>query len=217
MSRTKIMLADDHPVVRLGLKTLLEQERDFTIVGETFDGIETVRSVQRLDPDVLVLDLMMPGMNGMYVVSEVKKSSPRTRVIILTMHAGEPYVREAFQRGADGYVLKDSIAGEIVQAIRTVKSGGRYLGELLTDGEAALYSQQTCGETHGPYGSLTKREREILYLVANGMKNKEIATTLGISTRTAESHRARIMRKLNLRNTVDLTHFALQNKIVVSH
>jgi DNA-binding NarL/FixJ family response regulator len=205
-------LADDHPVVRLGLKTLLERERDFNIVGETFDGIETVRSVQRLDPDVLVLDLMMPGMNGMYVISEVKQCSPRTRIIILTMHSGEPYVREAFQRGADGYVLKDSIAGEIVQAIRTVKSGGRYLGELLTDCEAALYSQQTCGETNNPYGSLTKREREILYLVAKGMKNREIAATLGISTRTAESHRAHTMRKLNLRNSVDLAHFVLQKK-----
>jgi DNA-binding NarL/FixJ family response regulator len=216
MHQTTIMLADDHPVVRLGLKTLLEQERDFNIVGETFDGIETVRSVQRLDPDVLVLDLMMPGMNGMYVMSEVKKSSPRTRIIILTMHAGEPYVREAFQRGADGYVLKDSIAGEIVQAIRTVKSGGRYLGELLTDGEAVLYTQQKCGDTHGRYDSLTKREREILYLLAKGMKNKEIAVNLGISTRTAECHRAHIMRKLNLRNPVDLAHFALQNNIVVS-
>lgn len=216
MPQSTIILADDHPVVRLGLKTLLEREQDFNIVGETYDGIETVRAVRRLEPDVLVLDLMMPGMNGMYVISDVKKYSSRTRIIVLTMHAGEPYVQEAFRRGADGYVLKDSIAGEIVQAVRTVRFGGRYLGELLTDCEAARYAQKTREDMNDPYESLTKREREILYLVAKGLKNREIAAILDISTRTAESHRAHIMRKLNLRNPVDLIHFALQKKIVDS-
>ncbi len=214
MGPTTIVLADDHPVFRVGLRTLLEKEQDFRVIGEAFNGIEAVRLAHRLNPDVLILDLMMPGMNGLYVTSEVKQYSPRTRVIILSMHAHEFYVRETFKRGADGYVLKDTLADEIVQAVRTVISGTRHFGELLSEFEAAALLQQPNGQPGDSYETLTSREREIFYLVAKGRKNREIAHLLGISIRTAETHRARVMHKLKLRNQTDLIQYALQKKLL---
>jgi two-component system, NarL family, response regulator NreC len=214
MDPTTIVVADDHPVVRLGLRTVLEKEEDFHVIAEVFDGVEAVRTVQRHNPDVLLLDLMMPGMNGMYVTSEVKERSPDTRVIIFSMHASALYVQEAFSRKADGYVIKDNLAGEIVRAIRTVISGKRYLGDLLSEEEANLRLRALANGSDDPFEVLTAREREILYLIAKGRKNREIAASLGISIRTAEAHRAHLMRKLQLRNQAELVNFAIQKKIL---
>jgi DNA-binding NarL/FixJ family response regulator len=211
---TTIALADDHSIVRLGLRSLLEQEKDFKVVGEAFDGIETVRMVKRVSPHVLILDLMMPGMNGMYVTSEVKQSSPQTKIIILSMHAGEQYVQELFSRGADGYVVKDTMADEIVMAVRAVMEGRRYVGDLFYEYTADERCLRPSGADADPYDRLTAREREVLYLVAKGLKNTEIADQLSISIRTAEAHRAHIMRKLNLRTQSALVQFALKRHIL---
>ncbi len=214
MSQTTIVLADDHPIVRVGVRTLLEKEQDFRIIGETYDGVDTVRTVKYLGPDVLVLDLMMPGMNGIYVTREVKKNSPGTRIIILSMHASESYIQEAFRNGADGYVLKDTIAGEIVKAIRTVMAGRRYIGELAEEDEIDTFIENSPKPDGEAYDKLTAREREILHLIAKGHHNKEIAEKLVISVRTVETHRARTMRKLSVRNQAELIHFAVQKKII---
>lgn len=214
-SRTiTIALADDHPVVRIGLRTLLEKEPDLKVVGEAFDGLEAVRMVKQVDPHVLILDLMMPGMNGMYVTSEVKRHSTQTKIIILSMHAGEQYVQEMFNRGADGYVVKDTLAGEIVHAVRAVMEGRRYVGDLLPEHAGFACVPQPADAEVDPYDRLTAREREILYMVAKGLKNNEIAAQLNISIRTAEAHRAHIMRKLNLRTQSALVQFALKRNLL---
>ena len=211
---TTIALADDHPIVRMGLRTLLEKEPDLKVVGESFEGMETVRMVKRVNPHVLILDLMMPGMSGMYVTSEVKEFSPQTKIIILSMHAGEHYVQELFGRGADGYVVKDTLGEEIVKAVRAVMEGRRYVGDLLQEYADGTSAPQPSDADAEPYDRLTAREREVFYLVAKGQKNNEIAAQLSISIRTAEAHRSHIMRKLNLRTQSALVQFALKKNVL---
>jgi DNA-binding NarL/FixJ family response regulator len=214
MEQTRIILADDHPVYRVGLRALLEREPGFRVIGEAHDGLEAVRAVHRLNPDVLILDLTMPGMNGMQVTREVKLRSTRTQIIIVSMHSGEQDIAEAFRRGADGYVLKDTHAGEVVKAVREVMAGRRYYGDLLPPYDASLVPSRQGAKPIELYETLTLREREILYLAAQGRKNREIAVHLGISTRTAETHRLRVMHKLRLNSQADLLHYALRKKLV---
>jgi DNA-binding NarL/FixJ family response regulator len=211
---TNILLADDHHVVRRGLKALLEGERDFQVIGEAADGIEALALVDQLEPDVLVLDLMMPGLNGLEVARRVRKSTDTTRVVILSMYSDEPRVLAALRAGAQAYILKESTANELVQAIREVAKGGRYLSRQLSERAFDAYVRQGEVSTEDPFEGLTDREREILHLAAEGRSNSDIATRLVISPRTVETHRANMMRKLGLKSQTDLILFAVRRGIL---
>ena len=209
-----ILLADDHNIVRQGLRALLQSEPHFHLVGEAGDGIEAVRLAERLKPDVLITDVMMPGLNGLEVTRQVTKSVPKTRVIILSMYTNDAYVFEAFKNGALGYVLKDSQASDLIQAVREVIAGKRYLSPPLSERALELYSRKVISVPEDQYELLTTREREVLQQVAEGRTSAEIASRLFISPRTAEGHRANLMRKLNLQTNADLIRFALKRGIL---
>lgn len=211
---TTILLADDHHVVRQGLRALLEGEPGFSIVGEASDGLEAADLVERLKPDILIVDLMMPGLNGLEVTRQVGRRSPDTRVILLSMHANEAYVLEALRNGATAYVLKDCTAAELVSAVREVEAGRRYLSPPLSERAIESYLQKAEAATLDIYNTLTAREREVLQLAAEGHSNSDISARLFISPRTVEIHRANLMRKLGLRNQTDLIRFALRRGIV---
>lgn len=211
---TTILLADDHHVVRLGLRALLDAEPDFRVVGEATDGLETSRLVEQLKPEVLIVDLMMPGINGLEVTRQVNQRTPQTRIIILSMHANEAYVLEALRNGASAYVLKDSRADDLVYAVREVIAGRRYLSPPLSERAIASYIRQANKSSLDPHETLTNREREVLSLAAQGCNAAEIAQKLSISTRTAETHRANLMRKLDLHTQTDLIRYALRRGII---
>lgn len=213
MSAT-ILLVDDHQVVRQGLRALLEAEPDFQVVGEAGDGLEAVQQVERLKPHVLVLDLMMPGVNGLEVTRQVNQRFPDTRIIVLSMHSNEAYVLEALRNGAAGYVLKDTGINDLVQAVREALAGRRYLSPPLSARAIDSYIQKTEAAALDPYETLTTREREVLQLAAQGLTNAEVASRLSISPRTAETHRANVMRKLELNTQIDLIRFALKRGIL---
>jgi len=214
MNVTTIVLADDHHIVRKGMRTVLEAEADFRLVGEASDGLEAVRLVERLRPDVLVLDLMMPGLNGLEVARQVGKRSPQTRVLILSMHAGDDYVLEALRIGVTGYVLKDTGMAELVKAVRETAAGRRYLSPALAERAIDAYVLQTKESTLDRYEMLTDREREALHLAAEGLTNADIAARMSISPRTVETHRANMMRKLGLQNQTELVLYALRRGII---
>lgn len=211
---TTIILADDHNIVRQSLRLLLEAEADFEVVGEAADGLEVAGLVERLHPDVLVLDVMMPGINGLEVTWQVRQSYPETRVVILSMHANEAYVLAALRNGADGYVLKDSSAEDLLQAIREVALGRRYLSPPFSQLSLEKYLEKTQSTAVDIQDALTARERELLHLAAAGHTSAEIAAMLSISPRTAETHRANMMRKLGLHAQADLIRYALQRGII---
>jgi DNA-binding NarL/FixJ family response regulator len=209
-----ILLADDHTVVRQGLRAILEAENDFRVIGEAGNGIEVARLAGRLHPDVLVLDLMMPGLNGLEVIRNVKKLGPKTRVVVLSMHANEAYVLEALKNGASAYVLKDSSADELVKAVREAAAGRHYLSPPLSDSAIEAYIARAGAAAIDRYDSLTGREREVLQLAAEGHTNAEIGKRLFISPRTVEIHRAKMMQKLGLRSQTDLIRYALKRGIL---
>ena len=215
MNKTSVVLADDHSVVRQGLRTLLEAEGDLSIVGEANDGLETAKMVEDLQPDVLVVDLMMGGMNGIEVARHVTKRSPKTKTVILSMYGNEGYVMEALRVGAKAYVLKEATASELLHAIREVMVGRRYLSAPLSEQAINAYLQKAEGTTLDPYDTLTTREREVLYLVAQDCTNADIAKKLFISSRTVEVHRANMMRKLGLRTRSQLLRYAIQRGVLV--
>jgi two-component system response regulator NreC len=214
MSTVTIVLADDHHVVRQGLRALLEAQADFQIVGEAGDGLEAVDLVERLQPDVLVLDLMMPSLDGLEVTRQVSKRSLQTHVVILSMYDNEGYVVEALRNGANGYVLKESTAANLVQAVHEVVAGRLYLSPPLSERSIEAYIEKAKGASLDLYDTLTTREREVLHLAVEGHTNREIAERLFISSRTVEVHRANMMRKLGLRTHTDLIRYALQRGIL---
>lgn len=214
MGKTTILLVDDHHVVRQGLRVLLEAEPDFSVVGEAADGLEVAKLVERLKPNVLVLDLMMPSLNGLEVTRHVRQRFTQTRVVILSMYANEAYVLQALRNGADGYVVKDATATELVRAVREAAAGRRYLSPPLSERAIEAYVEKTQTGTLDLYERLTTREREVLQLAAEGSSNPQIAARLVISPRTAETHRANLMRKLGLNNQTDLIRYAMQRGIL---
>ena len=196
MNATTIVLADDHHVVRKGMRAVLEAEADFRLVGEASDGLEAVQLVERLRPDVLVLDLMMPGLNGLEVTRQVGKRSPQTHILILSMHAGDDYVLEALRTGATGYVLKDTGMAELVKAVRETVAGRRYLSLSLAERAIDAYVLQTKESTLDRYETLTDREREVANLLAFAHKGVEVAVELGISPTTVSVLSGRAKAKL---------------------
>jgi two-component system response regulator NreC len=209
-----IVLADDHPVVRRGMRTLLESERDFAVVGEAGDGLETVRLVERLRPDVLILDLMMPGLSGLEVLRVLRQRAPRTRVVVLSMYSATAFVAEALKNGATAYVLKGSTEADLVRAVREAAEGKRFLGSPITEIAIGAYNEQAQAGPIDPHETLTTREREVLQLVAEGNTSPEIAARLHISPRTVENHRANLMRKLGLQNQSELVRHAVRHGLI---
>lgn len=214
MSTTTIVLADDHQIVREGLRSLLEAEADFSVIGEAADGRDAVERVERLKPSVLILDLVMPSLSGLEVTRQVRQRVPQTRIIVLSMHDNEAYVLEALRNGASGYVLKDTSAATLVQAVRAVAAGGRYLCGLLSERAIEAYLQKSSDAPVDAYETLTTREREVLQLAAEGHGNTDIAARLSISPRTVEIHRTNLKRKLALHTQVDLVRYALRRGIL---
>ncbi len=205
----RILLADDHLIVRQGLKTLLEQEHH-TVVAEAADGREAIQLAQKHHPDVAVMDLAMPLLNGLDATREIVKVSPETRTILLTMHTEDQYVVEALRAGVRGYLLKTQAASDLIQAVREVSRGAVYLSPGISGAIVDAY----LAKTDFPPDPLTPREREVLQLVAEGKTTKEVAGILGVSVKTAESHRTRIMEKLDIHNTADLVRYAIRRGVV---
>jgi DNA-binding NarL/FixJ family response regulator len=208
------MLADDHQVVLEGLKALLANEPDLQVIGEANDGLSVLPLVEKLQPEVLVLDLMMPGLNGLEVTRQLHQKCPNTRVIVLSMHANEAYVVEALRNGASGYVLKQAQGKVLVEAIRTVLTGKRYLSEPLSEEQLSRFEQKMTGAALDPYETLSSREREVLQLAAEGLTNAEIGKKLDIGKRTVETHRANLIRKLGLKSHAELVRYAVKRGLL---
>jgi len=209
-----VVLADDHAVVRLGMKALLEAERDFSIVGLAADGLETVRLAEQLKPSVVVLDLMMPGLSGLEAMRIIRESSPRTQVVIFSMHGSSAFIAQALQNGAAGYVLKGCREEDLVTAVREAAAGRRFLSPPVTEIAINAYIEQSKTGSFDPHDTLTPRQREVLQLAAEGKTNSEIATRLNISQRTVENHRAAVMQKLGLSNQADLIRHAIRHGVI---
>jgi DNA-binding NarL/FixJ family response regulator len=209
-----IMLADDHPVARRGMRALLESQPEFSVVGEASDGLETVRLVTRLRPAILILDLMMPGLSGLEVLRIVRQRSTETRVVVLSMHSTNAFVAESLTNGAIGYVLKDCAETHLVCAVRKAAAGRRFLSPAVNEIAIDAYIQQSRSGSLDPHDMLTIREREILQLAAEGHTNSKIAARLHISQRTAENHRAHLMHKLGLHNHSELVRHAVRRGLI---
>lgn len=208
-----IILAEDHAVVREGFRTILEEEPDLVVVGETGDGREAVDLVTSAVPDVLIVDLMMPGLNGLEVTRRVSEQAPGVKVIVLSMQDHEAYVLEALRRGASAYVLKNSGAGELKRALREVMAGRRYLGPPLSERAIEIYVGATSEDRTllDPFATLTDREREVLQLTSEGCTSNETAERLSLSPRTVQKHRENIMKKLGVSNRAELVHYTAEH------
>jgi two-component system, NarL family, response regulator NreC len=209
-----IVLAEDHKLVREGIRLLLAAEPDLSVIGEVSDGLKVVQTVEKLDPDVLVLDLMLPGLNGLEITRQLAKAAPRTRVMILSMHASEPYVIEALRNGATGYCLKECSGTEMIACLRSVARGELWLSPPFSERALELYDKQAAAAAADPYDQLTTREREVFQLTAEGFTSPQIGQKLFISPRTVESHRANLMRKLSLHSQSDLVRLAIKRGLL---
>ena len=209
-----VLLADDHPIVRQGLRHLLEAEADLKIVGEASDGLQAVQLTEKFKPNVLIVDIMMPGLNGLEVLRQVKERSPATCSIVLSMQSADVYVVEALKSGALGYVLKETGPSELANAVQQVIAGRRYLSPRLSERLIDVLLRTSEELTLDPYETLTNREREILQMAAEGLTTAAIAKRLSISPRTAELHRGRMMDKLGLNNQTELIRYALKRGIL---
>ncbi len=212
MSKIKIVLADDHVVVRQGVRALIDQEKDMLVVGEAGDGLQLLEMAERFHPDVVVVDLKMPNLNGNDAAEEIRRRFPKIHAVILSMYADRAYIDRAMQAGVCGYVLKEEGIGEMCMAIRHAALGKHYLSAAVTARLPDLKDKSTAGLN--PISLLTTREREVFQLVAEGKTNQEAANRLGISTRTVEVHRAHMMSKLNLKTHVDFVRFAMKHGIL---
>lgn len=208
----RIVVADDHAIVRTGIRTLLESAGDMTLVAEASDGRAALEAVTRHRPDVLLLDLTMPELNGLEVISRARTASPRTAVLVLSMHAAPEFVRPALRHGARGYVVKGSGLDDLIRAIRVVASGGTFLESSAAS--VAEADEMDPGRPADDLEHLTPREREVLQLIAEGHTNKEIGQRLGLSVKTVDVHRTNIMKKLDLHSAQALTRFAIRRGLV---
>lgn len=213
MNPIRVLLADDHTLVLAGIRGLLLNLDGVAVVGEAADGHETLRLAEALRPDIVLLDIAMPGLNGLEVAQRLHKFDPSIRVVILSMHASEEYVLRALRAGAAGYLLKDSAVAELEVAVRSVARGETYLSPPVSKRVVDDYVSRT-GATPDPLAALTARQREILQLVAEGRTNKEIAQRLGVSYRTIETHRNQLMKRLGVKDLAGLVRFAVRAGLV---
>jgi len=205
----RVVLADDHALVRQALRTFLERE-GFEVVAEASDGQEVMRVVPKLQPDIAIVDISMPLLNGLAATHELKTSSPRTKVVVVTQHDEDQYVVESIRAGVRGYVLKTQVATDLVEALRQVDRGGVY----LSPGISRAIVQAYLSKSDFPPDPLTSRERQVLQHIGEGKSTKELAALMGISTKTAESHRARLMQKLDIHETASLVRYAIRRGLV---
>ena len=209
-----VLLADDHPIVRQGMRNLLDAEAGLSVVGEAEDGLQTVQLAEQLKPDIVIVDMMMPRLNGLEAIRQIRSRLTNTRCIVLSMQSADPYIVQALKAGASGYILKDSGPNEVINAIQQVLSGKRYLSPQLSEKLIDLFVAKVEIDVLDPYNSLTAREREILQLAAEGFSNSNIAEQLSISSRTVEQHRQSMMNKMDFKNNTDLIRFALKRGIL---
>jgi DNA-binding NarL/FixJ family response regulator len=213
MSKIRVLLADDHAILREGVRALLALCDDIEVVGEAVDGRSAVEATRSLDPDVVVMDIAMPGLGGLEATLEIKKAGLRSKILVLSQYDEREYVRRLLKAGVSGYLLKKSAGGELANAIRAVHRGG-----LVLDPEVARIAMEDAGPAapggSDPYETLTDREKQVLKLVAEGLANKEVADVLGISVKTAMSHREKVMEKLGVHNRTELVRFALRRGVI---
>ncbi len=211
----KVFLADDHTVVRDGLRLILQGQTDITVVGEAGDGREAVNQVLKLKPDIVIMDIAMPGLNGIEATHQIRQSLPSAKVIILSMHSSTEHISRSLKAGAYGYLLKEAAGKEIVKAVQAVHLGQRYLCDKIEARVVDEYiRQQEAPPTKSPIERLSSREREILHLVVEGKSTKEIALVLHLSPKSIETYRSRLMRKLGIRDIPGLVKFAIQQGII---
>lgn len=207
--RLRILLADDHVVVREGLRLVIEGQKDMIVVCEAGDGATAIQQAQELRPDVIIMDISMPGMNGLVATRTLKRLLPQCVVVTLTRHGDDAYLQELMRAGASAYVLKQSAPAELITAIRTCAAGGQYLDSALTARVTAEFLARDGRRVTQPGGTPSERESEVLRLIAAGYSNKEIATRLTLSVKTVEAHKANAMRKLGLNGRIDIVKYAI--------
>jgi two-component system response regulator NreC len=207
--RISVLLADDHVLVRQGLKSLLDRE-NFQVIAEASDGQEVIRLAEAHHPDIAIMDISMPTLNGIDAARELARSCPKTRVILLTQHEEEQYLHEALEVGVRGYILKNQVVNDLVHAIRQVSRGGFYLSPGVSQAVVEAYRSKS----ERPSDPLSIRERQVLQLIAEGKSTKDVASLLGISVKTAESHRTRLMQKLDIHETASLVRYAIRRGLI---
>lgn len=214
MSKIRVLLADDHAILRSGIRALLEDEPDIEVVGEAEDGHAVIRMVAELEPDLILIDIAMPRLNGLEATRRIMQANPQAKILILTMHENEEYVRQVFASGAMGYILKDAAVRELLGAIRAIYRGEVVLSPAITRVVVEDYLRWGDLQMNHMDSGLSPREREVLQLIAEGYTNHEIAGILSISIKTVQSHRSNLMRKLDLHDRGDLIKYAIQKKII---
>ena len=215
MEKIRVFLVDDHTVVRQGLRRILESDEEIEIVGEAGDGRTAIDLVQKLRPHVVVMDVAMPELNGIEATRQILKRVEGARVLVLSMHGDDVYVRQALKAGARGYLLKDSEDLDLIKAVKAIRAGGSFFSPPVSKVVLSGYlGDKAEGDSEDGVARLTDREREVLQLIAEGKTNKEVAHALSVSVNTVETHRKHIMEKLDLHNTAELVRFAIRTKIV---
>lgn len=215
MDRCKVVIADDHAMFRQGMRRILSEHADLEVIGEAKSGLDLLSLLKKLSPDLVLLDISMPGLRGLEAVSEIKRMHPNAKILILTMHRDADYLYQAVSSGVSGYLLKEDAEKDLFTAIETVRKGGTYISQLVAADSMRDWAQMRRGEKHPEAAEqLTLRERQILKLIAEGKSSKKIGELLCISFRTVERHRANMMEKLNVNKTADLIRFAIEKKYV---
>jgi DNA-binding NarL/FixJ family response regulator len=213
MSKLRLLIAEDHAIVREGIKGLLAGNPAFDVVGEAPDGVEALRMLQELNPDILILDISMPNLDGLSVTKQAKKKHPDLKIIILTIHDGSEYIYQVFKNGADGYVLKEAAYEELLAAIEAVTHDKKFLSPGVSGDVIQRYLEHPQTQAN-PLDSLTPKEREVLTLITDGRSNKEMADLLFVSVKTIEFHRTNIMKKLDIHNQAELIRFGINSSLI---
>lgn len=211
MDACTIILADDHAMLREGIRKIIERIEGALIIGEVNDGLELLELLKKFSPNLVILDISMPNLRGLEAIREIKKTYPQVKVLVLTMHKKKEFLRQALRDGADGFLLKEDAGSELIRAVQTVRNGGKYLSPLLSSVLTSLAVEEEKTEV------LTMREREVLKLLAEGKRTKEIAAALYISPHTVRRHRSNIMEKLNIKNLADLVKYAISQSYILDH
>jgi len=215
MTKTRVLLAEDHTIVRKGLCALLDAEPGIEVIGEAEDGREALVQVEQQRPDIVLMDISMPGLNGLEATRQIKKRFPEVKVLILTVHSDEEYIRQILRAGASGYLLKEAAPHELISAIEAIQRGESYLSPSVSKKVVREYVQHATGSAEeDSCERLTDREREVLQLIAEGNSTRDIAELLHLSVKTAETHRARLMRKLDIHSTAELTQYAIRKGVI---